>query len=106
MNEENEAEVGGERLQQPQVQIQLPPDVQRGVYANQVHIAHTQEEFVLDFILSTPPAAVVNARVVLSPGHANRLVTAMKEVIAQYEQQYGAIRQMEPASVPPGAVCH
>jgi len=38
--------------QNQEVQIQVPPDVARGVYANQLLVAHTQEEFVMDFILT------------------------------------------------------
>ncbi len=87
-----------------QLQIQLPPEVQRGVYANQAYIAHTQEEFILDFILATPPAGMVNARVILSPTHAKRLLTTLQGGIAKYEQQYGAIGQVESLQVPPAGV--
>ncbi len=87
------------------MQVQFPPEVQRGVYANQAYIAHTQEEFVLDFILATPPAGVVNARVIVSPTHAKRLLSTLQEGIRKYEEQFGVIGQVEQA-VPEGVVRH
>jgi len=77
--------------QQQELQISMPQEIQRGVYANQMMIAHTQEEFVLDFILATPPAGVVNARVLVSPGHAKRIAAALLENVAKYEAQFGEI---------------
>lgn len=73
------------------LQISMPQEVQRGVYANQMMMTHTEEEFVLDFILATPPAGVVNARVLVSPGHAKRIAQAMLENVAKYEAQFGEI---------------
>jgi len=93
--------------QQPQeLQIQVPADVQRGVYANQMVVAHTREEFVLDYILATPPAGVVNARVIVSPTHAKRIVRALQENIAKYEARFGEIADVAPASLPEGATTH
>ena len=60
-----------------ELQIQVPADVQRGVYANQMFTAHTQEEFIMDFILATPPIGMVNARVIVSPTHAKRIMAAL-----------------------------
>ncbi|RME86653.1 MAG: DUF3467 domain-containing protein [Zetaproteobacteria bacterium] len=75
----------------PQLQLQMPPDVQRGAYANQVLIANTKEEFVFDFVFNAPPQAVVNARVILAPAHAKRLLQALQQSIAQYEAHFGEI---------------
>lgn len=79
-----------------ELQINMPQEIQRGVYANQMLVAHTQEEFVLDFILATPPAGVVNARVLVSPGHAKRIATAMLENVAKYEALFGEIQRVSP----------
>ncbi|MDQ6963891.1 MAG: DUF3467 domain-containing protein [Mariprofundales bacterium] len=89
-----------------QMQIQLTPEIQRGVYANQAYISHTQEEFILDFILATPPGGVVNSRVILSPTHVKRLLAALHDGVAQYEQQFGSIGQVEPLTMPDGVTRH
>ena len=38
-----------------ELQVHIPPEVQGGEYANQTMVSHTQEEFILDFVLATPP---------------------------------------------------
>jgi len=76
---------------QEEMQIHMPPEVQGGVYANQMLISHTQEEFVFDFILGTPPMAVVNARVIVSPAHAKRIASVLIENIQKYESMFGEI---------------
>jgi len=82
-----------------ELQIQVPPEVQRGIYANQMFSTHTQEEFVLDFIFASQPAAVVNARVIVSPTHAKRIVAALQESIYNYEAHFGEIEQTNPLAL-------
>ncbi len=82
-----------------ELQIQVPEDVQRGSYANQFISTHTPEEFILDFILASPPAGVVNARVLVSPAHAKRIATALLENIARYEAVFGEISPLMPMPV-------
>jgi len=90
---------------QQELQISMPQEIQRGSYANQMVVAHTQEEFVLDFILATPPAGVVNARVLVSPGHAKRIAKALMENVTKYETQYGEINTTE-VNMPLGTTAH
>ena len=45
------------------VPIKLPDSILPGVYANQMMVTHTREEFLLDYINLFPPSGVVNARV-------------------------------------------
>ncbi len=86
--------------QSQDLQIQIPPDVQRGVYANQLFVVHNHEEFILDFILAIPPAGVVNSRVLVSPAHAKRIVSVLQENISRYEDLFGPIKTAEPAGMP------
>lgn len=74
-----------------ELQIQVPEDVQRGSYANQFISTHTSEEFILDFILASAPAGVVNARVLVSPAHAKRIAAALLENVTRYEAVFGEI---------------
>ncbi len=77
-----------------QFEIELTPEVAQGVYANLAIITHSSSEFILDFIRMLPglPKAGVKSRVVLAPEHAKRLMVALQENIARYEQQFGPIR--------------
>lgn len=82
------------------IQVQVPEDVQRGVYANQINISHSAEEFVFDYILLTPPTGVLNARTLISPANAKRLIAALTENVARYEAVYGEI-SLNPPIVQP-----
>jgi len=88
-----------------EIQVQLPPEVQRGNYANQMLVSHTQEEFILDFILATAPSAVVNARVIISPSHAKRMIAALQENINKYEARFGSIAPVT-SEVPKNIIRH
>lgn len=76
-----------------QLQIELTPEVAKGTYANLVMIAHGKTEFILDFIPMLPglPKAQVQHRIVMVPEHAKRLLYALQENIARYEQSFGPI---------------
>ena len=78
------------------INITLPPDVAQGTYANLALIAHSQSEFVIDFIRAVPgiQSPTVKSRIILTPEHARRLLSALNENIARYEQEYGAIRPL------------
>ncbi len=83
----------GAKPQQPQIQIQIPPEVQNGAYANLTFVSHTETEFVFDFVYVLPHEArgVVRARVIASPKQAKRLLGALQDNIARYEEHYGLV---------------
>jgi len=78
---------------QPQIQIQIPPEVQNGAYANLTFVSHTETEFVFDFVYVLPHEArgVVRSRVIASPKQAKRLLGALQDNIARYEERYGPV---------------
>lgn len=92
-------------VQELEVQVQMPPEIQRGVYANQMIVSHTQEEFILDFLLVTPPSGTINSRVLVSPSHAKRIVAALSENIANYEKRFGPVQDVK-ALLPEGVRTH
>ena len=78
-----------------EIQVTFPDHLKGGVYSNNMAVTHTREEFVLDFLMVAPPAGSVTARIVLSPGHAKRVVAALKENLHKYEEVFGAIQAAE-----------
>jgi hypothetical protein len=93
---------GGESKTQT-VNIKIGDDEQMGRYSNLLRIAHSREEFILDFINLVPPQGVVTARVITSPGHLKRIVRALRENLDRYEAAYGVIQEAsDPA--PPGGI--
>ena len=82
-----------------QINIELSEDIAEGVYSNLAMIAHSNSEFVIDFIRLMPgvPKAKVKSRIVITPEHAKRLLYALKENIEKYEETFGAIKKTEEA---------
>jgi hypothetical protein len=78
-----------------EVKINFPPELQGGVYSNNMVVSHTKEEFILDFLMVAPPAGAVTARVVVSPGHMKRILAALQENISKYERNFGTIQIAE-----------
>jgi len=88
-----------ENPQQNQINIELSEEVAEGVYANLAMIAHSNSEFVIDFIRLMPgvPKAKVKSRVVITPEHAKRLLGALTDNISKYEAIHGPIKQTDGA---------
>jgi hypothetical protein len=82
---------------QNQINIELTEEIAEGVYANLAMIAHSNSEFVIDFIRLMPgvPKAKVKSRIVITPEHAKRLLLALKDNIKKYEEVFGDIKQSE-----------
>ena len=80
-----------------QINIELSEEIAEGVYANLVMIAHSNSEFVIDFIRLMPgvPKAKVKSRIVVTPEHAKRLLYALKDNIEKYEETFGAIKKTD-----------
>ena len=57
-----------------EIKITFPETLQGGAYANNMVVAHTKEEFILDFLMVAPPAGIVTARVIVSPGHMSEFL--------------------------------
>jgi hypothetical protein len=76
-----------------QLQIKADEKELQGMYSNLVMIHHNAEEFTLNFIYVFPnaPQGKLVASMILSPGHAKRLLRALAENIGRYEAQFGAI---------------
>jgi hypothetical protein len=78
-----------------EIKVNFPPELQGGVYSNNMVVTHAKEEFVLDFLMVAPPAGAVTARVIVSPGHMKRILRALEDNISKYEKAFGTIQVAE-----------
>ncbi|MCL5878572.1 MAG: DUF3467 domain-containing protein [Deltaproteobacteria bacterium] len=76
------------------IQIQLDEATAQGVYINLALINHTETEFILDFVYVQPqsPQGKVRSRVLTSPIHMKRLLSALSENMKKYEERFGEIK--------------
>ena len=85
-----------QQQQQRKLPVKVPEKILPGVYSNQMMISHTREEFLIDFINLFPPEGVVNARVIVSPGHLKRMIRALTDNLQRYEAAHGQIAEAAP----------
>lgn len=62
-------------------------------YANLMQVSHQHEEFMLDFFHVAPPHGLLNARLIVSPGHMKRMVKALEHNLKTYEERFGDVKQ-------------
>jgi hypothetical protein len=76
-----------------QLDIELGEDVAEGTYSNFAIITHSNSEFIVDFIRLLPgiPKGRVKSRIILAPQHAKRLMLALNDNIAKFEEAFGEI---------------
>ncbi len=88
---------------QNQINIELTDEVAEGIYSNLAMIAHSNSEFVIDFIRMMPgvPKAKVKARIVVTPEHAKRLLLALQDNVRKFEETFGPIKQSQEQSAFP-----
>ena len=80
-----------------QINIELSEEIAEGIYSNLAMIAHSNSEFVIDFIRLMPgvPKAKVKSRIVITPEHAKRFLNALNDNIAKYESTFGPIKKTD-----------
>ena len=87
-------------MNQPKpIQIKASDEDLKGKYANAMQVSHSSDEFTLDFFNLSPPVGQMVSRVITSPGHMKRIVSALQENIQKYEARFGPIKEAkEPKS--------
>lgn len=85
-----------------QINIELDEQVGEGIYSNLAVINHSASEFVVDFVCIMPglPKAKVKSRIVLTPQHAKRLISALADNVHRYELAHGEIKDVEQPQIP------
>lgn len=87
-----------EQKQQPQqVQISTGDEMSRGRYSNNMYVAHSPEEFMIDWLLTSPTGAHLVSRVIVTPGHMKRIIAVLTDNLNKYEQKFGPIKVTEPS---------
>ena len=81
-------------MEEQKLNINLTPEMAEGTYANLAVIAHSNSEFVIDFVRLMPglKTANVQSRIIMTPDNAKKLLFALQDNIAKYEKHNGTIQ--------------
>lgn len=84
--------------------INIPEEIAQGVYSNLAVITHSHSEFIMDFVAMMPGVqkGTVRSRVVMTPENAKRLLAALSDNVAKFEQQNGVIVDNQNPTIPMG----
>lgn len=85
-------------MEKKQIQIKAGNKEIQGVYSNLLEIKHTKEEFCLDFFNVFPPVGALVSRIVVSPGHLKRMISAFQTNLKKYEERFGPVKEAESPS--------
>jgi hypothetical protein len=83
---------------QQQIPFQAEPQVLKGAYTNNMTVAHTKEEFIMDFMSISYNPSVVSlvAKIITNPAHFKRIVAALTDNLRKYEEKFGKIDSPKP----------
>ena len=78
-----------------EIKIEIDEQTANGIYSNLALIAHSENEFIIDFIFFQPQSgkAKVRSRIITSPAHVKRMIEALKDNISKYETKFGQIKE-------------
>lgn len=83
-----------------QVPVNTNDDMSRGRYSNAMLVTHGAEEFIVDWFLQSPNGPHLVSRIIVTPGHMKRIVSALQENLERYEEAFGKIKFVEPPPSP------
>lgn len=88
------------------IQIKADEATMTGHYSNSVRITHSFDDVVMDFmyIHGNPPFGKLLSRVIVSPGHAKRLLRALQDNLRRYEEVFGTIKETPEPPAPGGFI--
>ncbi len=76
-----------------EIKVKIPESKFAGHYSNMMGVQHSASEFVMDFAFVTGGVGEVVARIIASPGHMKRIVSALQDNLSRYEHQFGKIKE-------------
>ena len=79
--------------QQQGQQIKVADNIPGAEYANLMQVNHNKDEFMMIFANVAGPSGKVVSKIITTPGHMKRILSAFQENIKKYEDQFGEIKE-------------
>jgi hypothetical protein len=87
-----------EQNQQPKrLEIKTADEMSQGRFSNSMLVTHSPEEFIIDWLLNSPSGTHLVSRIIVSPGHVKRIISAFADNLKKYEQKFGEVTAIEPS---------
>jgi hypothetical protein len=82
-----------ENKQQAKQEIKINDNIPGAEYANFMQTNHNKEEFQLVFGNIMAPSGRVVSKVITTPGHFKRMISAMTDNLKKYEAKFGEVKE-------------
>lgn len=85
-------------MQQPtpqQISINTTDELSRGRFSNTMFVAHSPEEFIIDWMNNSPNGMHLVSRIIVTPGHMKRILAALSDNMIRYEENFGPVKAID-----------
>jgi hypothetical protein len=79
--------------QEAKQQFKIVDNIPGAEYANAMQVSHNRDEFQLMFFNLMGLSGRVTGKVITSPGHFKRIISALRENLEKYEKQFGEVKE-------------
>jgi hypothetical protein len=92
-NNNSSAQAGAEKRQ-----LKIADNIPGVEYSNAAQFQFNKEEMQMIYLNLFSGSGRVSAKIVTSPGHFKRMISAMTEAMTKYEKQFGEVKETEPVA--------
>ena len=85
---QKEEKNNGKNTESKEIMVSASSEVSKGVYSNVALIRHTENEFLIDFLLQFDGSAQLVSRVILSPSHIKAFKKALDENLKIFDEKF------------------
>lgn len=79
-------------------QIKIADNIPGAEYSNAAQYQFNKDEMQMIYLNLFSGSGRVSAKIVTSPGHFKRMISAMTEAMGKYEKQFGEVKETEPVA--------
>ncbi|HKK54224.1 MAG TPA: DUF3467 domain-containing protein [Patescibacteria group bacterium] len=79
-------------------QIKIADNIPGAEYSNAAQFQFNKDEMQMIYLNLFSGSGRVSAKIVTSPGHFKRMISAMTEAMGKYEKQFGEVKETEPVA--------
>ncbi|MBT4277852.1 DUF3467 domain-containing protein [Candidatus Falkowbacteria bacterium] len=92
MQNQQQPAQGGQAKQE----VKIADNIPGAEYANFMQTNHNKEEFQLVFGNIMAPSGRVVSKIITTPGHFKRIISAMQANLKKYEEKFGEVKESAP----------
>lgn len=79
-------------------QLKIADNIPGAEYSNAAQFQFNKDELQMIYLNLFSGSGRVSAKIVTSPGHFKRMISAMTEAMDKYENQFGKVKETEPVA--------